>query len=86
MIGAMFIGALIVRIIIGDWQLTDALVQLVMLVLFPFFEWIAHVFILHWRPKRFGRLTADRVLGTYPDLATVETSPTAKNLHAIAER
>ena len=26
--------------------------------------------------------TADRVLGTYPD-ATVETSPTAKNLHAI---
>ena len=27
--------------------------------------------------------TADRVLGTYPDPATVETSPTAKNLHAI---
>ena len=27
--------------------------------------------------------TADRVLGTYPDLGTVETSPTAKNLHAI---
>jgi sterol desaturase/sphingolipid hydroxylase (fatty acid hydroxylase superfamily) len=31
--------------------------------------------------------TADRVLGTYPDQATVATSPTAKNLHAaIAER
>jgi hypothetical protein len=31
--------------------------------------------------------TADRVLGTYPDSATVATSPTAKNLHAaIAER
>lgn len=27
--------------------------------------------------------TADRVFGTYPDLATVETSPTARNLHAI---
>jgi hypothetical protein len=25
--------------------------------------------------------TADRVLGTYPDPATVATSPTAKNLH-----
>jgi len=25
--------------------------------------------------------TSDRVLGTYPDPATVETSPTAKNLH-----
>jgi hypothetical protein len=28
--------------------------------------------------------TADRVLGTYPDSATVATSPTAKNLHADA--
>ena len=28
--------------------------------------------------------TADRVLGTYPDLATVPTSPTAKNLHALS--
>jgi sterol desaturase/sphingolipid hydroxylase (fatty acid hydroxylase superfamily) len=26
--------------------------------------------------------TADRILGTYPDPTTVETSPTAKNLHA----
>jgi hypothetical protein len=26
------------------------------------------------------------VLGTYPDFANVATSPTAKNLHAIAER
>jgi hypothetical protein len=26
--------------------------------------------------------TADRVLGTYPDAATVATSPTAKNLHS----
>jgi hypothetical protein len=28
--------------------------------------------------------TADRVLGTYPDPATVATSPTAKNLHGAA--
>lgn len=28
--------------------------------------------------------TADRVLGTYPDPASVPTSPTAKNLHAAA--
>jgi hypothetical protein len=34
MIGAMFIGALIVRISVGDCQLTDALVPLVMLALF----------------------------------------------------
>jgi hypothetical protein len=33
-----------------------------MLALFPFFEWIIHVFILHWRPKRLGRLTIDSLL------------------------
>ena len=62
MIGAMFVGALIARIIVADWQITDALVPLVMLALFPFFEWIVHVFILHWRPKRLGRLTIDPLL------------------------
>jgi hypothetical protein len=194
MIGATFVAALTARIIVGDWQITDALVPLVMIALFPLFEWIIHVFILHWRPKHLGRLiidpllarehrahhmdprnipliflplkallwvlpltldvallafprlvigltylvfisalglcyewshyliqgdykpktrvyraiwrnhrnhhyknehywftvtssgTADRVLGTYPDLATVATSPTAKNLHATAGR
>jgi hypothetical protein len=195
MIGAGFVAVLTARIIVGDWQITDALVPLVVIALFPFLEWIVHVFILHWRPKRLGRLTidpllarehrahhmdprsiplifipwkslvswvlpltvavallafprlgmgltylvfiaalglcyewthylihsdykpktrvyraiwrnhrnhhfknehywftvtssgtADRMLGTYPDLATVETSPTAKNLHAITER
>ena len=194
MIGETFVAALTARIIVGDWQITDALVPLVMIALFPLFEWIIHVFILHWRPKHLGRLiiapllarehrahhmdprnippiflpfkallwvlpltlavallafprlgigltylvfisalglcyewshylihsdykpktrvyrpiwrnhrnhhyknehywftvtssgTADRVLGTYPDLATVATSPTAKSLHATAER
>jgi len=28
--------------------------------------------------------TADRLFGTYPDPATVSTSPTAKNLHGAA--
>jgi hypothetical protein len=194
-IGTVFVVALVARIVVGDWRLTDALVPLVTIALFPFFEWIVHVFVLHWRPKQLGRLTidpllarehrahhrdprsvplifipwkslvtwmlplavavallafprlgmgliflvsisalgvsyewahylvhsdykpktrvyrsiwrnhrnhhyknehywftvtssgtADRLLGTYPASATVETSPTAKNLHAIAER
>lgn len=62
MIGATFVGALAARIAVGDWQITDALVPLVMLALFPFYEWIIHVFILHWRPKRFGRLMIDPLL------------------------
>jgi hypothetical protein len=62
MFGAMLVAALIARVVVGDWQITDALVPLVMLAFFPFFEWIIHVYILHWRPKRLGRLTIDSLL------------------------
>ena len=43
MIGATLVAALTARIIVGDWQITDALLPVVMLALFPFFEWIIHV-------------------------------------------
>jgi len=61
-IGAMFVAALTARVSVGDWQLTDALVTPVMIAMFPFVEWIIHVFILHWRPKHLGRLTIDPLL------------------------
>lgn len=62
MIGGTLVVALTARIVVGDWQITDALVPLVMLALFPFFEWLVHVFILHWRPKRVGGVTIDSLL------------------------
>ncbi|MEO3759342.1 sterol desaturase family protein [Mycobacterium sp. B14F4] len=62
MIGATLVAALVARFVVGDWQPTDALVPLAMLAVFPFFEWIIHVFVLHWRPKRLGRLTIDPLL------------------------
>ena len=62
MIGATLVAALTARIIVGDWQITDALVLMVMLAAFPFFEWTIHVFILHWRPRRVGALTIDPLL------------------------
>jgi len=62
MLGVMLVAALVARVIVGDRQITDVLVPLVMLALFPFFEWSIHVFILHWRPKRVGRLTIDSLL------------------------
>ena len=61
-LGATFVAAVVARILAGDWQLTDALVPVAMLAAFPFFEWLVHVFILHWRPKRVGRLTIDPLL------------------------
>jgi hypothetical protein len=62
MLGVMLVAAVVARVIVGDWQITDVLVPLVMLALFPFYEWTIHVFVLHWRPKRLGRLTIDSLL------------------------
>jgi hypothetical protein len=62
MIGATLVAALSARVAVGDWRITDALVPLVMLALFPFFEWMIHVFILHWRPRHLGGLTIDPLL------------------------
>lgn len=61
-IGVLFVGALATRLIVGHWTWADALVPVVMLALFPVLEWMIHVFILHWRPKRVARLTIDPLL------------------------
>ncbi len=62
MIGATLIAALAARIAVADWQITDGLVPVAMVALFPFFEWVIHVFILHWRPRRVGGVTIDPLL------------------------
>lgn len=62
MIGATLLVALTARFLVGDWQFTDAVVPLAMLAVFPFFEWIVHVFVLHWRPRRLGKITIDSLL------------------------
>ena len=59
---ATLVSALIAHIVVGDWQWTEALVPVAMIVPFPFYEWMIHVFILHWRPRRIGRLTIDSLL------------------------
>ena len=62
MIGITLLAALVARLIVGDWGLADALVPVAVVALFPFLEWLVHVFVLHWRPKRLGRLTIDPLL------------------------
>lgn len=61
-IGVLFAGAVTARIVVGDWTRADALVPVAMLALFPVLEWIIHVFVLHWRPKRVAGLTIDPLL------------------------
>ncbi|PJK18481.1 sterol desaturase family protein [Mycolicibacterium goodii] len=59
MIGATWAAAATARLIVGDWQVTDALVPLVMIGAFPLVEWLVHVVILHWRPRRLGPVVVD---------------------------
>ncbi|RDI65604.1 sterol desaturase family protein [Nocardia pseudobrasiliensis] len=61
-IAALLAGALTARLVVGDWQPTDALVPVLMLALFPFAEWVIHVCVLHWRPRRLGPVTIDSLL------------------------
>jgi hypothetical protein len=62
MIASVLVGALVARIWIGDWALSDLIAPLVYLALFPVMEWVIHVFVLHWRPRQLGRWTIDTLL------------------------
>ena len=62
LLGGGALAAAAARVAVGDWQPTDALVPVAVAAAFPFFEWMIHVFVLHWRPRRLGRLTVDPLL------------------------
>lgn len=62
MIATVFVAALAGRIAVGDWQLTDTLIPLIVIATFPLTEWIIHVTVLHWRPRHLGPLTIDSEL------------------------
>ncbi len=58
----MVAGGLTARLLHGDWQLSDALLPVVLVAVFPVYEWLIHVFVLHWKPRRVGPLTVDSIL------------------------
>jgi hypothetical protein len=62
MLAATLAGAIIGRVLIGDWRASDAWVPAIMLAAFPVYEWMIHVFILHWRPRRLGPVKIDSLL------------------------
>lgn len=62
MIATSLVVVLGARLALGDWQLTDALVPLLVLAAFPLVEWVIHVTVLHWRPRHLGPLTLDSEL------------------------
>ena len=62
MLAGALAAALGTRVAVGDWQLTDLVLPVVMLAVFPFAEWVIHVVILHWRPRRIAGVTVDPLL------------------------
>lgn len=62
LIGGTLSAALIARGIVGDFRLSDLLLPALMVAGFPFFEWLVHVCILHWRPRRLAGVTIDPLL------------------------
>lgn len=61
-IGTAAVSVLVARILAGDWQITDLMVPAILLVTFPLTEWIIHVTVLHWRPRRLGPISLDTEL------------------------
>lgn len=61
-IGTLVAGAVTGRVLLAAWTWSDAVVPAAMLALFPVLEWIIHVFVLHWRPKRIAGVTVDPLL------------------------
>jgi len=62
LIGVFLAGVAAARGVVGDWRVSDLVTPLVMLAVFPFFEWVVHVCVLHWRPRRLGPVTIDPLL------------------------
>jgi hypothetical protein len=61
-IATTFVGALVARVAVGEWSLSDLWAPAVFLALFPVIEWVVHVFVLHWRPREVAGVTLDTQL------------------------
>ena len=62
LLAGALLAAVVARITVGDWQWSDAALPFVVLAVFPFFEWMIHVVVLHWKPRRIAGFTLDPIL------------------------
>ncbi|MET3963535.1 sterol desaturase/sphingolipid hydroxylase (fatty acid hydroxylase superfamily) [Marmoricola sp. OAE513] len=62
MIAAALVGAVVWRALEGDFRISDLLAPAIYVALFPVQEWLIHVFILHWRPRKIAGITIDSEL------------------------
>ena len=59
LIALALVAAVAARVAVGNWSWWDLLGPAIVLAAQPFTEWLIHVFLLHFRPRRIGAVTVD---------------------------
>ena len=62
LIGAFLVGSCVYRATLTTFAWTELIVPVALVVFFPVIEWVIHVVILHWKPRRLGGLPVDSLL------------------------
>ncbi len=62
LIGAFLGGSVVLRATQPSFSWTELLVPVSLVAFFPVIEWLIHVGILHWKPRRVGRVPVDSLL------------------------
>jgi hypothetical protein len=62
LIGAFLAGSVAYRATLPGFEWTELIVPAALVVFFPVIEWVIHVVILHWRPRRLAGVPVDSLL------------------------
>ena len=62
LIATFLVGAIAYRAIRPTFSWTELIVPVALVALFPVIEWVIHVVILHWRPRKVGAVRVDSLL------------------------
>ena len=62
MISGFLVGAVVARVVVGGGSWWELVIPGALVALFPVIEWVIHVGILHWRPRRLGPVAVDSLL------------------------
>jgi hypothetical protein len=62
MISTFLVGAIVARIVVGGGSWWELAIPVGLIALFPVIEWVIHVIILHWRPRKVGPVKIDSLL------------------------
>ncbi len=62
LLGSLLLGSVVGRLVVGGGAWWELLVPVGLVLVLPVIEWVVHVGILHWRPRRVGPVTVDPLL------------------------